>query len=158
MFNLVEFTIKENAQFIFLCNPQKASASRFCITFPQITQKILTKDIFHWLKLITKILSFQRIFSVRKTTTQPFKYFRKSARKSKNNYISDIFRGFKSKLQIIHPITYIHCFFLNLINVFYMFSIIHPYLSLLFSPFVFLFSPSFSYSSRHETHYAIYNV
>ena len=50
----------------------------------------------------------------------------------------------------------LHCLVLNLITVFYMGSIIHPYLSLLFSHFVFLFSP-FSYSSRHET-YTIYNA
>ena len=41
---------------------------------------------------------------------------------------------------------------------FYMFSTIHAYLSLLFSNFVFLFSPSFSYTSRHETHSTIYDV
>ena len=63
---------KGNAQFIFLCNPQKSGASRVCITFLQITQKILTKDIFHWLELITEIQLFLQIFSVRKTTTQLF--------------------------------------------------------------------------------------
>ena len=41
---------------------------------------------------------------------------------------------------------------------FYMFSTMHAYLSLLFSHFVFLFFLSFSYSSIHETHSAIYNV
>ena len=51
-----------------------------------------------------------------------------------------------------------HCFFLTLITVFYMFSTIHPYLFLLFSHFLFLFSPLFSYSSCHETHSTIYNV
>ena len=35
-------SFKGNAQFLFLCNPQKSGASRVCITFPQITQKILT--------------------------------------------------------------------------------------------------------------------
>ena len=130
--------IKGNAQFMFLCDYQKSGASRVCITFPQITQKISTKDIIHWLELITETLSFLQIFSVRKTTTQLFKYFRKSARKSKN-YISDIVWAFKSKLQIIHQATYIHCFLLNLIMFLYMFSTTHPYLSLLFSHFVFLF-------------------
>ena len=33
---------KGNAQFLFLCNPQKSGALRVCITFPQIIQKILT--------------------------------------------------------------------------------------------------------------------
>ena len=35
-------------------------------------KKKLTKNIFHWLELITKILSFLQIFSERKTTTQLF--------------------------------------------------------------------------------------
>ena len=52
----------------------------------------------------------------------------------------------------------LHCFFLTLLTVFYMFSAIYPYLSLLLSHFVLLFSPSFSFSSRHETHSTIYNV
>ena len=64
--------LKGNPQFIFLCNPQKSGASRACITFAQITQKILTKDIINWLELITEILSFLQIFSMRKTTTQFF--------------------------------------------------------------------------------------
>ena len=59
-------------QFIFLCNPQKSGASRVCITFPQITQKILTKDIIHLLELITEILSFLQRFSMRKAITQLF--------------------------------------------------------------------------------------
>ena len=67
-----DLNLKGNAQFIFLCNPQKSGASRVCITFLQITQKILTKDIFHWLELITEIQIFLQIFSVRKTTTQLF--------------------------------------------------------------------------------------
>ena len=71
---------KGNAQFMFLCNPHKSGALQVCITFLQITQKILTKDIFHWLELISKILSFLQIFSVRKTTILLFKYFKNSAR------------------------------------------------------------------------------
>ena len=38
MFNFLE--IKGNSQFLFLCNPQRSGASRVCISFPQITQKI----------------------------------------------------------------------------------------------------------------------
>ena len=91
-----------------------------CITFLQIIQKILTKDIFHWLELITEILSFLKIFSLRKTTTQLFYYFRNSARISG---IKTIFWAFKSKLQIIHAATYItlflpdsnNCFFICLV-------------------------------------------
>ena len=59
-------------QFCVLWNSQKSGASRVFITFPQITQKILTKDMFHWLELITEILSFLQIFSVRKATAQFF--------------------------------------------------------------------------------------
>ena len=61
---------KGNAQFIFLCN-QKSAALRG-ITFLQITQKILTNNIFHWLEMIPEILSFLQIFSVRKTATPLF--------------------------------------------------------------------------------------
>ena len=64
--------VKGNAQFIFLCNTPKLSASRVCSTFLQITQKILIKDIFLWLGRITEILSFLQLFSVRKTTIQSF--------------------------------------------------------------------------------------
>ena len=39
-----------------------------------------------------------------------------------------------------------------------MYNIINPYLFLLFSCFVFLFSYSLSYSSHHEAHSAINNV
>ena len=66
------FDVKGNAQFIFLCNPQKSGASRVYVTILQITQKILTKDIFHWLELITEMLSFLQILSESKTTTPLF--------------------------------------------------------------------------------------
>ena len=36
------------------------------------------------------------------------------------NYISDIFATFKSKLQVIHATTYIHCFFPAVTNVFFL--------------------------------------
>ena len=66
------FYIKGNTHFVFLSNPQKSGASQVFITFPQTTQKILTKDIIHWLELIAEILSFLQTFSVRKTTIQLF--------------------------------------------------------------------------------------
>ena len=65
--------------FWFLCNPPKSDALRVCFTFPQITRKILTKDIFYRLERITEIVSFQQIFSVRKTTTQVCKNINKKA-------------------------------------------------------------------------------
>ena len=83
---------------MFLCNPQKSGASSVCITFLQITPKILTKDIFHWLELITEILSFLQIFSVRKITT-------------------------RSKLQIIHGVTYITLFLPDSNNCFFICSV-----------------------------------
>ena len=106
-----------------MCNPLKSSASRVCIIFLQITQKILTKEIFHWLELITEILSFLQIFSVWKTTTHLLYYFRKSVRISTKNYISGIFWALKSKLEIIHAATYVvlflsdsnNCFFICLV-------------------------------------------
>ena len=62
--------LKGNAQILFLYKLPKSGASRVYIALPQITPKILTKDIIHWLEMITEILCFLQIFSVRKTTTQ----------------------------------------------------------------------------------------
>ena len=39
--------IKENAQFIFLCYPQKSGTSRVCIIFLQTAQKELFKVLLH---------------------------------------------------------------------------------------------------------------
>ena len=72
-----------------------------CITFLQNTQKILTKYVFHWLELITEILSFSE--------TLP-----EHQQKKKN--ISGIFWAFKNKLQIIHTATYVALFLLCSIN------------------------------------------
>ena len=66
------FKLKETRNSYFLCNPSNSVTSEVCITFPQMTQKILTKDAIHWLELINEILSFLQILSVRKTTTQHF--------------------------------------------------------------------------------------
>ena len=94
----VFFYLKENVQLIFLCNPQKSGASRVCITFLQVTQKILTKDIFHWLELITEILSFLQTFSVRKTTSRFFKFPKIYMKIDKISYIHGIFWAFKYKI------------------------------------------------------------
>ena len=64
--------IKGNVLFMILSNFQKSGASQVCITFLQITQKIVTKDVFHWLELITEILSFVQIFTVSKTPSLLF--------------------------------------------------------------------------------------
>ena len=65
-------TLKETRNPYFCVTPKNQAASQVYITFLQVTQKILTKDIIHWLKVIAEILSFLQIFSVRKTTTQFF--------------------------------------------------------------------------------------
>ena len=149
---------KGNAQFIFLCNPQKSGASRWCITFLQLTQKVLTKDIFHWLELIPEILSFLQIFSVRKTTTPLFQYFRNSTRISTKNQICGIIWAFKSKLQIIHVAIYIALFLPDSNNCFFicLYIPVSLYYSLIL--LVFLFSPSLSLSFRHQTYSTLYDV
>ena len=96
-----------------------------------------TNHIIHLLELVIEILSFRQIFNMRKTTTQRILCLRKSARKSTKKYIFlTYFQTFKSKLQIIQAVTYIHCFFLTLINVFfihfYYFLILCSYFHLLF--------------------------
>ena len=148
-----------------MCNPQKSGASQVCITSLQITQKILSKDVFQWLELITEILSFLQIIRLRKQPLSFFNILENLQEDQQKNSISDMCLTFKSKLQITDLLTFtatsatcIYCFFLTLINVFYMFSNIHSHLSLLLFIFVFSFSPSFSYSSRHEIHPTIYNV
>ena len=87
---------------------------------------------------ITVILSFLKIFSLRKATTT-FK---------KKNYISVVFWAFTNELSIIHAATY-H-FFLTLITVFHMFSIMFPYLYLPFCVFLFVFISA--YFDCQETH------
>ena len=133
--------------------------------FSSNNQKILTKDIINWLELITEILSFLQIFNVTKTTTQLFQYSWKSSatkkKKKKINkkiyiYILDTFWMFKGKLETIHVTTYISLF-LPYSNTPYS-STIYPCLSLLFSHFVFVFSSSFSCSSRCETQSTNCNV
>ena len=153
------FILKGNSQFIFLCNPEKPDASQVCISFPQITQKILTEYIFHQLELIPEILSFLQILGVRKTTTQLFNISENLLQNHQQKTIILVYFGPLQILQIIHvatysvlplPVTY-NCLFC-------MFSTIHSYLSLLLFHFIFLFSPSFFYSSYQETHFVIYNA
>ena len=60
---------KRNTQFLFFCNLQKSGTSRVCITFPQMAQKLLK---IHLCKQINEVLSFLKVFSVRKTIAQLF--------------------------------------------------------------------------------------
>ena len=103
----------------------------------------------HWnTKLSTNIQYEKSNYSV-------FLIFQKTCKNiNKKTHIFDIFWVFKSKLQIIHPVTYIHCFFLNLINVFYMFSTIRPYLSM-FSFCVIIFTFFFLLISPRDTFYIL---
>ena len=100
---------ERNTQFAFLCNPQESGAPRVCITFPQITQKILTEDIIYWLELVTEILIFLHISYIycEKSNHSAFLIYQNINNK---NYTSGIFWVFKSKLQINHAITYIGLF------------------------------------------------
>ena len=130
---------KGNVQFLFLCNPPRLSASQVCITFLQVTKKILTKK--------------------KKTTTKFFLYFQKSARKLTKKPIFLAYYGFlKANYRLFMRLLTLHCFFLTLITIFYVYNTMYSYLFLLFSHFVFLFSTSLSYSSCHETYSTIYNV
>ena len=120
-------------------------------------QKILTKDIFlagsdHWNSKFSSNIQCEK--------KKPLSFFNicKNLQENRQKYVPCIFWAFKSKLQIILEATYIALFFPTLITVFYMYKTIYPYLFLLFSHFVFLFSPSLSYSSRHETYSTISNV
>ena len=134
-------------QFVFLCNPPKSGTSEVCIIFTQITQKIPTKDKIYWLELITEILKLSTNIQCEKNNHPAYLIFQKICKKVNKKLIFLTYFG-PLKLQIILSVTYIHCFFLTLINVSCMFSTIHPHLSLFFSHLVFLFSPSFS---CHET-------
>ena len=74
---------KENAQFLFSCNPQKSGASRAYNTFPRVTKKILTTAAFHWLELITVSLSFLNIISLKERLSLFFSIFQKTCMKIK---------------------------------------------------------------------------
>ena len=113
--------INGNVLFMVLSNFQKSGASQVCITFLQITQKIVTKDVFHWLELITEILSFVQIFSVRKTPSLLFWYFWNSVRiskKTKTTRLLAYFGPLKANYRYFMQLLTLHCFFLTLITVF----------------------------------------
>ena len=97
----------------------------------------------HWLELITKILSFLQISRVRKTTTQLFKYFRRSRKLTKNSslHVLCLYKQIKDNS------FYLHCKLLpDYNNCFCLVYTIYPYLYPLFSH-LFLFS-IFSYSCQ----------
>ena len=93
--------------------------------YSSINSQKLSKDIIHLLEMITEILSFLQIFSMR--NNQPLSFFNileTLPECHQKSYISEIFCAFKSKLQIICAATYslylhftLHCFFLTLIIV-----------------------------------------
>ena len=122
---------KGNAQFLFLFNPRKSDASRVCITLLQITKKMLTKDI-----SLAGTYHWNSKISTEihceKNNLSAFLIFQKICKKLKK----------KIFLTYIRPLK-VNCR--------------HPYLSPVYSHFV-LFSPSFFYSSRYETHSTMCNV
>ena len=89
-----------------------------CIDFLQITQKIQTKDIFHWLELITEILSFLEIFGVRKTTTQLFNISETLPEYQEKTIFLAHFEPLKANYRKFMLLLILHCFFLALITVF----------------------------------------
>ena len=123
-----------------MCKPQISGASRALIPFLQLTQKILTKNVFHWLEVITEILSFLQIFNVRKTTTYFSWIFQKSAKKIDKKYIFLAYFGpLKANYRLFLLSLTLYSFFLTLITVFiciyicfYYFLILRFYFHLLF--------------------------
>ena len=99
----------------------------------------------YWFKLITEVLSFLHIFSVRKQTLSFFTISENLRENRLKNYIFGIFWAFKSKFQIIHAATYIalflpdsnKCFFICLVS--YIPSI--AFCVLIFTMFFWLFLP-----------------
>ena len=78
---LRSYNIKENTQFLILCNPPKSGTSRVCIIFPQKAKKVPTKGIINWLELITEILSLLQIFGVKKNQHSAYLIFQKICKK-----------------------------------------------------------------------------
>ena len=103
-----------------------------------VTLKETCKDLFHWLELITEILSFLQIFSLRMTNHWTSEIFQKV-------YFWHVLGNTASHLVLFLPDSS-HCFF-------YRFSTIHSYLFLLFSHFVYLFTCIFLLLSRRDTFY-----
>ena len=107
--------VKGNAQFIFLCNPKKSGASRAFIPFLQVTQKILTKNLFHWLEVITEILSFQQIFNVRKKTIHFFEFSKNLKKIDKKTIFLGYFGPLKANYRLFLQLITLHSFFLTLL-------------------------------------------
>ena len=90
-----------------MCNPPKSGTSPVFITFFQVTQKIRTKDIFHWLEVITEFLSFLQILSVRKNSAKN--------RRNKTIFLA-YFGSLKASYRFFFRLLTLHCFFLTLIT------------------------------------------
>ena len=143
-------------QFLLLCNPPKSGASWICITFPQITQNILAKDIFQWLEVITKTLSFLQMFNVTKSNHSVYNIFLKTSNKiNRKLYFWKILGLSKQNADNSHdgalfPSDSNNSFFICLVP----YILIGHYYFLIFSFYFHLFS----YSSFHGRHSAILNV
>ena len=139
---------KGSSQFLFLLisfTPKKSGASQVCITFLQVTQKILTEDTFHWsLKFWNHWKHFYK-FSAWENSHSVFVILPKICQKiEKKSIFLAYFGSWKANYRLfIQPIT-LHCFSLTLTTVLCMYKTIYPYLFLIFSHFEFLFSLSLS--------------
>ena len=132
-------SLKGNSQFIFLHNPPKSNASRFHTKFPQKTKKILSTDTVYWLELITIILSILKIFSLKKTAVQFFNISENLQENQRKHHISSIYRPLKVNYEWYMWLLTLHRFFVTLIAVLCISSIIFPYLYLPFLIFFFTF-------------------
>ena len=127
--------------------------------FSSNDSKIKTTDTFYWLKLVTVILSFLKLFSLGKTTAQFFNILEDLRENQQKSSISGISWALKSKLQIRNAANYIvlllrhsnncalyylvlciYIFYMLIYSVSYLFSIL-PYLSVsaIFLSFYFYF-------------------
>ena len=125
-------------QFLFLCNPQKSRASRVYTTLPQITQKILTTDIIHWLELITVIMHFLRYSVWEKQRLSFFIVAENLLENQRKHFISGFLGPLKIKLRMVHETTYIVSFLLDSKTVFHLLSIVSTRLYLLFKKILLL--------------------
>ena len=97
---------KSKIPFILLHSLKETRNSYFSITLKNqvlhesvntLNQNILTTDTFHFLELVTVILSFLNIFSGKRQPLIFFQYFRRSAKKSKSkgHILEDLLVSFK---------------------------------------------------------------
>ena len=114
--NVYMIHFKGSFQFLFLCKPQKSGVIWVYSMFPQITQKILATDTFHWLVVIHNSQPSIDIQS-EKNNDSVFLTFQKICNKiTRKVYILRLWKLIKDTTR-----RYLHCmccFFLTLETVF----------------------------------------